>query len=114
MNIGATIESVGVDVIGRLRAAENPALARGREGARDDLAVERETIDVGQQRDVVLADFGHIGVEKIAVIDAGPLALVDRDSRNARTLALRLHDARIDIVPVERDDAVHRRRLLLG
>ena len=96
-------------MIGRLRAAENAALARGGESARDDFAVERETIDVRQQRDIVRANFDHVGVEEIGVVDAGPLALINRIAEMREHVALRLDDARIDVVPVEGDDAVHAR-----
>ncbi len=107
MNIGATNSRSGstwlVDCaqpnIRPARAAANAAV--------DDLAVERKAVDVHQQRDVVLADLGHVAVEKVAVTDPGALALIDGKAEMGEHLALRLDDARIDVVPVERDDAVH-------
>ena len=92
---------------GRLRAAENLARLRGGESPRDDPAVERQTIDVHQQRGVFRAEFSHIGVEEIAVVDAGALALVDAIAEMREHVGLRLDDARVDVVPVERDDPVH-------
>ena len=106
------IEAVGVDVVGRLSAAEDPAVPRGGEGFVDDLPVERETIDVHQQGDVLLAEFRHIGVEEFAVVDPGALALVDRQLKMREHRALSFDNPAVDIVPIKRDDAVHRPRFL--
>ena len=107
MNIGATNSPVGIDMARRLRAAEYTARAGGRERASTISRFERKAVDVHQQRDVVLGDLGHEAVEKVAVGDAGSLALIDRKAEMCENLALRFDDARIDVVPVERDDAVH-------
>jgi hypothetical protein len=63
--------------------------------------------DVHQQRDVTPADLGHVGIEKIAVVEAGALALIDVEAKMVEDVALRLDDAWVDVVPIERNDAVH-------
>jgi hypothetical protein len=90
-----------------LRATKYPARAGRRERALDDFAVERKAVDVHQQGNVILADLGHVAVAKVSVVEAGALALVDGEAEMRKHVALRLDEAWVDVVPIERDDAVH-------